>query len=142
MKNCLPILNKILKHGVMSPMLKEAIKETIKAIEEKNLNLAYQITACKSYLVGVIDPKDKVNAFQEDEEKNEELFDRSIYILLDGVHHEISFAIDSIPSGMMNLKYNGEVKKFQSNGIHPIIKRIKHEDEVIRKGVKKYEDLM
>ena len=134
MKNCLPILNEILKHGVMSPMLKEAIKETIKAIKEKNLNLAYQITACKSYLVGVIDP-------QEDEEKNEELFDRSIYILLDGVHHEISFAIDSIPSGMMNLKYNGEVKKFQSNGIHPIIKRIKHEDEVIRKGVKKYEEL-
>ena len=29
MKNCLPILNEILKHGVMSPMLKEAIKETI-----------------------------------------------------------------------------------------------------------------
>ena len=139
MKNALHNLNEILKHGIMSPLLKEAISETIKAINEKNLKLAYQISACKSYVVGKINPNDKRNAFQEDEEKNKELFERCIYSILDGVHHDIAFEIDSIPSGMVvfNTVNGSKVKEFKSIGEHPIVKRIKYEDKVTMLSMRK-----
>lgn len=132
MKNHIPTLNRILGKGIISPTLRTAIEEIIKALEEKNLNLAYQLSVCKSYVSGVINPKNKINAFQEDSVKNERLFKRDVYCILDSIHRDIAFAINALPSGMM-IVGGGKVQEMKSNGTHPIIKRIKFEHNAIHK---------
>ena len=63
-------LQLLLMNAVMSPMLKEAVSATIEALKNKDLKLAHQITACKSYVIGEINKKDTKHAFQEDEAAN------------------------------------------------------------------------
>ena len=133
MKNHKPMLNKILKKAVISPMLRKAIEAIIKALTDKNFVLAYKLSACKSYIISEINPKDKIYAFQEDDDKNEKIFTRPVYSILDGIHHDIAFAIDAIPSGMM-IVGRGEVKEMKiKSGLHPVLKRIKFENNAIYK---------
>ena len=132
MKNYKPILNKILERGVISPTLRKAIEAIIKALDENNLNLAYQLSVCKSYVAGRIDPEDKVHAFREDSKKNEKLFKRNVYCILDDIHHDIALAIHALPSGMM-IVGRGKVQEMKSKGTHPIIKRIKFENDALNK---------
>jgi hypothetical protein len=127
-RNIKSTLNKILQKGFMSPMLREAVTATIEALSKENYALAYQITACKSYVIGKINSKNTVYAFQEDEAANNKILGRSLYSILDGIHHEIAFAIDKMPSGMMVLSANGSIE-MQHKGTHPIVKRIITEDK-------------
>jgi hypothetical protein len=132
MKNHIPLLNKILEKGYISPTLRRAIEAIIKALNENDLNLAYQLSVCKSYVAGRIEPKNKTYAFQEDSKENEKLFKRNVYCILDSVHHDIALAIHALPSGMM-IVGRGEVQQMKSEGTHPIIKRIKFENAALDK---------
>ncbi|MBE3143809.1 MAG: hypothetical protein IMZ61_07795, partial [Planctomycetes bacterium] len=94
-------------------------------------------TTVKSYITGTINPKDKANAFQEDREANEKIFGNSVYCTLDGIHHDIAFALDELPSGMMTMHGNGKVHEMKSKGTHPIVRRIKYEHCQIKKDAEK-----
>jgi hypothetical protein len=126
-------LTKIATKGVISPRLFEAITEITVALKAQNWELAYQLTAVKSYICGVINPKDKKNAFQEDQDANKKMFKASVYVILDCMHHDIAFAMDELPSGTMVLSGNGQVQKMKSKGIHPIVRRIQYEHRAIQK---------
>lgn len=132
MKNHIPTLENILDKGIISPTLRKAIEAITEALDKKNLNLAYQLSVCKSYISGVLNPKNKINAFQEDSDTNKKLFKRDVYCILNGIHHDIAFAINALPSGMM-IVGGGTVKEMESKGTHPIIKRIKFEHNTIHK---------
>ena len=133
MRDHKPMLNKILKKAVISPMLRKAVEAIIKAITDNNFALAYKLSACKSYITGEIDPDDKVNAFQEDDRKNEKLFKNNVYVILDSIHHDIAFDLDVVPSGMM-IVGGGTVQVMEiKSGLHPVLKRIKFEHDAICK---------
>lgn len=131
-------LKKILDKAIISPRLKVAVSETIKALEEKDWDLAYQITAVKSYICGVVNPKDKTHAFQEDHAANEKALTASVYMILDIMHHDIAFALDEMPSGMMALSRSGvrSMSWTMAKGTHPIVRRIKWEHKAIQKMAK------
>jgi hypothetical protein len=136
-KNPITVLKSILKKGVMSPMLKQAVEAIIIALNDKNLNLAYQLSVVKSFITGVLDPKDKVHAFQENCTANEKLFGEGndIYSLLDGIHFSLAMKVDKMPSGMMIMsgtpQGNVNVTEMKRIGSHPIIKRIKAERKAV-----------
>jgi hypothetical protein len=129
-------LTKALKKGVMSPLLRTAIEATLKALDTKNLKLAYHITACKSLITSNLDPKDKVHAFQEDGDANEEALGNSLYSILDGVHFQLANVLQRIPSGMM-IMYARGIHEMTSKGTHPIIKRIIAERKAIHDNVRR-----
>ena len=124
-------LQRILTTAVMSPMLKKAVSATIEALKNKDLKLAHQITACKSYVVGEIDTKDTEHAFQEDEAANKKALGDSLYSILDGVHFEIAMAADEMPSGIVALSTRGATS-MRHKGTHPVVQRIIDEDRAIR----------
>jgi hypothetical protein len=138
-KNPITTLKLILKSGVMSPMLKQAVEAIIKALHDKDLHLAYQLSVVKSFVCGILDPKDKFHAFQEDSVANEKTFGEGndIYSLLDSIHFSLAMKVDKMPSGMMIMagtpKGNLNVTEMKSVGSHPIIKRIKQERTAIWK---------
>jgi hypothetical protein len=124
-------LRKILKKGELSPLLRTAVENALEAIQAKDYKLACQLTAVKSFICGEINPKDKKNLFQENQKSNESNLGDSVYCILDGVHHNIAFALDDIPSGMMvfgtTSKGHFVVQEFKRKGKHPIIKRMEYE---------------
>lgn len=124
--NAITSLNKILKKGTMSPRLQEAVKAILKALQEKDMELAYQLSVVKSFITGSLNPKDRVHAFQEDSKKNKDVLTVSIYSILDTIHHDIASTIGRMPSGMMAVSRSG-VAQMISEGTHPIIERIKYE---------------
>jgi homoaconitase/3-isopropylmalate dehydratase large subunit len=126
-------LNRILKKGIISPLLRMAVQESIKALKAKDYDLAFQITACKSFTTSKIYPKDKKYAFQEDCETNEKILGNSVYSILDGITHHIAYSIGSIPSGMMIISSDGSTEEFQRKGKHPIIARMEYEHNQIVK---------
>jgi hypothetical protein len=131
-------LNKIIVKAKTSPKLREAACEAIKAIQTSNWNLAYQITAAKSYITGTLDPKDKTHAFQENHEANEKALGSSVYCIMDGIHHAIAFSIDELPSGMATghlANPHGTIRNMKSKGTHPIVRRIKYEHRMIQEDV-------
>ena len=143
MKNMNPTttLKRILKVAHISPMLTLAITDTIQAIQEKNLDLAYQLTACKSHITGVLEPKNKQYAFQEDHDYNETQLKDSVYGLMDTIHHDIAWQIDKMPSGMVVASSNGKIREMKPIGIHPVVKRIRLEMNRLHREVraKKFE---
>lgn len=128
-KTLMTDLTKILKIGTMSPMLREAVSETLKAVKAGDLDLAYQITVCKSHICGKLDHQPRKYAFREDHVANEKALGNSIYCILDGIHFQLAMRLDQMPSGMMVLSGTprgmGIVKEeMKSSGTHPIVKRI------------------
>jgi len=136
MKNWIPTLNKILRKARISPNLCIAIDSTIKALEAKDLDLAYQITACKSLIIGSLEPKNKQYAFQEDHAYNKARLKDSVYGLLDGIHHDIAWQINKMPSGQVMALSNGKICEMTPTGIHPVVKRIKLEKNRIHREVR------
>jgi len=133
-------VKKLLLKGSISPTLKLAIEESLKALKNKDLNLAYQITACKSYIANNIDPKRKEckdYAFQEDREHNEATLKASAYCIMDNFHADIAWNLNKMPSGMMIASITpsgkGIIKSMEHEGLHPIIQRIQYEDKLIRR---------
>jgi hypothetical protein len=130
-------VKKLLAKGFISPTLKLAIEESLKAIKNKDLELAYQLSACKSYIANKIDPKRRAfrsNAFQEDREKNEATLKASAYCIMDNFNADIAWTLQAMPSGMMTV-YKTEsglvVESMKIIGQHPIIKRMKYEKKLL-----------
>jgi hypothetical protein len=131
MNKHIPTLKRILAKARISPMLQTAVEATIRALEAKDLALAYQLTACKSHITGSLEPQNKQYAFQEDQEFNKTQLKRSVYDLLDDIHHDIAWKLDAMPSGVVVVGvFKGNVLRAQEMepaGTHPVIKRIKFE---------------
>ena len=127
MKNWTPDLEKILKKGIISPRLREAVEAMVQALKDKDLNLAYQLSACKSHITGIINPKNKTYAFQEDHNNNKKALTASVYEILDFFHHDMAWAINAMPSGMVMLSSNGRMSEMKPKGTHPIVRRVQFE---------------
>jgi hypothetical protein len=132
MKNQIFTLQKILNKARMSPMLSRAIKDTIQALEAQDLALACELSACKSFIIGFLDPKNKQYAFQEDNAYNKIALKDSVYCLLDNIHHDIAWKIGQLPSGMM-IVGRGTIQEMKPSGTHPIVKRIIFEQNRVHK---------
>ena len=112
-------------------MLRQAIKESVKA---GDLDLAYQITACKSYIVGHLRKMPgRDDAFREAATANEKALGRDVYSILDGVHFSLAMKVGNIPSGMLVIGHTRDGRTMGEQmahmGEHPIVQRIKYEDE-------------
>lgn len=124
-------LTRLLDKGVIiTTYLKIAIKSTIKAIEENDLELAYQLTACKSLISGWNCDK-KICFFREDTEANRKKLGVSVYSKLDDIHHDLACIVGLLPSGMAMFSSDGTVHGMKSVGTHPIVKRIAFEKDRI-----------
>jgi len=129
-------LSEILEKAIISEPLKNAVKETILALEGGDTELAFELTAVKSLICGErSDPR--VNHFRENQLRNEAFFGRSVYALLDSIHRDLAFELSKIPSGTMILSANGMREKAESERQHPIITRIQEERNAIREKARK-----
>jgi hypothetical protein len=138
MKNHIPTLKKILRKAHISHMLYIAVEDTIFALQTKNLYQAYQLTVVKSFITGRLEPKNKEHAFQEDQEYNQTQFKegQNVYCLLDNIHHDIAWQLGQMPSGMMVMSVGPKgtsVQEMKPAGTHPVMKRIKLEQNRIHK---------
>jgi len=124
-------LKTILKKAKINANLKKAIEETIKALNKNDLDLAYELSAVKSFVSG--DLKSKGHYFREDDDYNNLHLGESVYSILDGIHHELAFKTGGIPSGMMILTHTGIRKKEKSKKIHPVITMMEKERAKIYK---------
>jgi len=138
-------LDLILKGAKMSDALKNAVIELKDALEKKDYDRAYELSAVKSLIVGDIKPIVGC-LFREDSKHNEKMLGKSLYGYLDGLHHKISFNLmragkDVIPSGAMIIKGTTTGLAIRQKGLpkleSPSLKRIKIELEQIRKDIKK-----
>lgn len=143
-KNMVTELNRVLKKAVMSPMLKQAVEETIKALKAGDYNLACQISACKSLITGNMDCKPdgyytlSEYAFREDAEANHKaLNSEDVYGIMGSVHFECAMRTNNTPSGMMVISPQGTKEMRRDEINHPIVERIKLERIDIRDAVRK-----
>ena len=125
-KQMISELKTILKKAKINANLKKAIEETIKALNKNDLDLAYELSAVKSFVSGDLKAK---GYFREDDNYNTVHLGKSVYFILDDIHHELAFKIGEfrIPSGMMILTSTGTYKKEKSKKKHPIITMMEKE---------------
>jgi hypothetical protein len=131
-------LVKARNRGKINPWLDKALEAIIKALVEQDWDLACQLTAVKSHISGVLDPKSGYS-FQENHRANEKILGTSLYCMLDGMHFSLSMVLDEMPSGMMVMgttrvplskRTRTFVKDFRSKNIdHPVIKQIQLEHQ-------------
>jgi hypothetical protein len=113
-------LARIDREAVMSPDLKQAVEEALKAMKAKDYDLAEQTTAVKSFIVSSranrpyseMDALNGGNHFWEDGAANEAKFGDDLYGILDAMTHELSFymmkrGIDTVPAGAMEISARG-----------------------------------
>jgi len=117
-------LENILKKGKMNSNTKTAIREIIKAIKKGDYELAFELSAVKSVLSGVMNTE---QTFTEDDEYNKSMFGKDIYSILDFLHHDLAFG-GRIPSGMIIGTSTGHLyEKPPSTLKHPIVIMIEKE---------------
>lgn len=139
MRRILSTLRKILKRASISTMLRQAVEETILALQKKDLELAYQITTCKSLICSDLRFDAIQNAFREDDKANEKALGDSVYSLMDGIHHELAHRLHKMPSGMMVLSHGPQgvvVEEMKPSGTHPVVKRIIFERNRLKRRYK------
>jgi len=127
------ILNKILDKGKMNDTLRNAIIEVKEALANNDLELAYEVSAVKSYIASSGKDLPSYYHFIEDWKSNEEALGSSIYSLLDSMHHDLAFALNKMPSGMMVVSFNGWRSKGPPTRESPTLTLITLEHEEIRK---------
>jgi len=124
-------LNKILKKATMNQNLRDAITATVEALKQNNIKLAYQLTACKSFICGEINSKDTEHAFQEDATANKKALGDDLYCILDGIHFNLAMQADQMPSGMMAMCAGGKVEEMKHRGTHPIVQLMINEQKAL-----------
>lgn len=130
-KQIISELKTILKKAKINANLKKAIEETIKALNKDDLELAYELSAVKSFVSGDLKAK---CYFREDDDYNNVHLGESVYSILDGIHHELAFKTGGIPSGMMILTSRGIIhKKEKAKKKHPVITMMEKERAKIYK---------
>jgi hypothetical protein len=122
-------LDQILEKGKMSDDLRKAIIELKEALLQSDLDLAYEVSAVKSYVAGMRAGPE--NHFTEDTEHNRIALGRDIYCLLDTLHHDLAFSINKMPSGMMIVSADGWRQKGQPERTSPTLALIVQEHEAI-----------
>lgn len=127
-------LKMLLKKAKMNNNLKKAIEETIKALNKNDIELAYELSAVKSFVSGEMN---STHNFTEDADYNYAIFGkRDVYSILDYIHHELAYMADKMPSGMMAFTSGGGMyEKGMSEKKHPIIKIMEKERAKIYKDV-------
>lgn len=132
-------LHRMISSGVMNADLRSALFATLDALNKGDLELAYELSAVKSYIVSEIDPKDTENHFQEESKANEKIFGRDIYSIMDSLHHDIAMRIDKIPSGATIFTSTGVggmpliSGKGPARRKHPVIEKMEQEHERIER---------
>ena len=127
-------LDKILSKAKMSSDLRRAVEAIKEAMEEGDKELVADLTAVKSFIISVIDPDNKNQHFQEDEEYNEKVLGYSLYNYFDSMHHKYAFMTGTLPSGMLVFG-DGKIKeRGPSKRKHPIIKLMEEERKAIESG--------
>ena len=130
-------LNEILQKARMSPKLRRAIEDIKDAKERGDRESVTDLSAVKSLIVGVLDPKDKHHHFQEDDKFNEEVLGTTLYDYLDGLNYEYASATGTLPSGMMAFTDKGVRQRGGSTRKYPIIKLMEAERNAIYKNKKR-----
>lgn len=128
-------LKNILEKAALSPMLRQAVEASLEALRSGDIHLACKLSACKSLVIGEINPDDTRNAFQEDNDINKRLFQQSVYSLLDGIHFDLAMKLNEMPAGMSLYSANGHQERPKDTGEHPVLQRMMAEHENIRKEV-------
>lgn len=134
-KKAIKEIKEWLAKGRMSPMLRLALEDTMGALKKGDLQLAYQLTACKSFIVGTMRNRRENghNFFRESMRLNTKALGYDLYYLLDGMHHDLAFAIGALPSGMCVLSKNPQGGITQHHmahtGTHPVIACMKMEQK-------------
>lgn len=142
MKNIKSVLNKILKKARISKMLRNAVEEILKALNNKDYNTAYQLSACKSYITGHINNDIDKYAFREDRDFNNKAIGDSVYRLLDSIHSEIALKLNKIPSGITVISQEG-IQMMVHESSHPVIARMVYEKKMVEEELRKiYEKKM
>lgn len=126
-------LKRMKKQARVSPDLKEAIDETIKALERGDVELAYELSAVKSLICGGMDVDPKVNHFREDNDYNEKKLGYSVYRELDGIHHDLASDVGRMPSGMTVITSRGIVERKKPTRRHRTLTLMRKEHEAIRR---------
>ena len=118
----------------MKNNLKKAVEETVKALNKGDIELAYELTAVKSFVSGEINP---THNFTEDADYNYSILGkRDVYSILDYIHHELAHMAGKMPSGMMAFTSSGETyQKGKPKKKHPIIVMMEKERAKIYKDV-------
>jgi len=120
------ILDKILEKAKITVALKRAILELKDALTNDDLDLAYEVSAVKSYIAGM--DADSKNHFREDVDYNRTaLGGEDVYCLLDDMHHTFAFANHKLPSGMMVISLDGWKSKSLPKRESPTLKLITEE---------------
>jgi len=140
-KSALKTLRGIQGKARMSATLGKAVAATIEAIEAGDLELAYQISACKSLVCGEMNTgRNRQNHFREDGDANKGALGSSVYSLLDGIHFRLAMRIGKLSSGMMMFSTGPEgvsMREMRNEGDHPIVRRIKLEKRRIAEEVRR-----
>ncbi len=124
----LEILNRILEKSKINDELKEAVVAMIEAVKQNNILLVSELSSVKSLVSGTMKSKFKEYPYKEDHDYNQIHIGDSVYSLLDTIHHEYSFKLDRLPSGMMVISSNGiEHAEHTNNSEHPVVKKINAE---------------
>lgn len=101
-------LKKAMKEARMSEPLRYAIKEILEAIKKKDLELLYELTMVKSLITSNISNE---SYFEEDYEYNKTVIGESLYSILDSLHHDVAYAMDKLPGGMVIISSEGRYEK-------------------------------
>jgi hypothetical protein len=120
----------LLAGNTLSPKLRECITEILKAIDQHDLNLAYELSAVKSFIATKAQPTEKYH-FTE----TNEIGPKSAYWILDNLHHNLAFTIGKIPSGAMIISSQGIQQKQKAKITHPLIELMNQEYVAIQKEV-------
>lgn len=124
-KETLEILDRILEQGKINAGLKEAVVAIIEAVKQDNILLVSELSSVKSLVSGSMKSKSKEYPFREDHDYNQKNLGDSVYSLLDTIHHEYSFKLDRLPSGMMVISSDGiQHAEHTNNSDHPVVKKI------------------
>lgn len=125
-------LQRVLEVGKMTTSTRKAIQEIISALRRNDLELAYELTAVKSFLTGSMEAPARYH-FKEDAKYNQKVLGDDIYRILDRMHHDLAYEVDRIPSGMMVVTARGYTGKGKPVRSHPIIRMMERERKAIRR---------
>ena len=115
----------------MSDALTKAIIEVKDALAKNDIELAYEVSAVKSYIAG--ERAGSENHFTEETEYNRSVLGgEDIYCLIDSMHHDLAFSIGKMPSGMMIISADGWRDKGQPKRTSPTLNLMMEEHQEIK----------
>lgn len=135
-------LRMILDKAKISPDLRKVVRGILEALERNDMRLASELSSVKSFVTGSMDVRGY--RFREDAEYNRQVLGGTdVYIILDGMHHELAFTLQEMPSGRTVLSSRGVGRMPDISGrgrsalSHPLVRLIQQEKDATRRRVEK-----